>query len=71
MGQIGGDVRGAIGVEGRVDMYYVLPGHNELEAQQVMGSGISSSTSRPQWIYGHTAKPISYFRVLLQKECTI
>ena len=53
MGQIGGDVRGAIGVEGRVDMYYVLPGHNELEAQQVMGSGISSSTSRRQWIYGH------------------
>jgi len=53
MGQVGGDVREAVGVEGRVDMYYVLPGHNELEAQQVMGSGISSSTSGPQWIYGH------------------
>lgn len=57
IGQVGEDVREAIGVEGRVEMYYVLPGHNELEAQQVMGSGsfpsTSSSTARPQWIYGH------------------
>ncbi|KAI0287970.1 histone acetylation protein-domain-containing protein [Russula brevipes] len=39
IGQVGGEVREVIGAEGRVDMYYVLPGHNELEAQQ--------------WTYGH------------------
>jgi regulator of Ty1 transposition protein 109 len=54
MDQVGGDVREAIGVEGRVDMYHLLPGHNELEAQQVMGIATSSSsTANPPWIYGH------------------
>ena len=59
IGQVGEDVREAIGVEGRVGMYYVLPGHNELEARQVMGSGsfpstsTSTSSAEPQWIYGH------------------
>lgn len=53
MGQVGADVREAIGEEGRVDMFYVLPGHNELEAQQVMGNVTSSSTAKQHWIYGH------------------
>lgn len=57
IGQVGEDVREAIGVEGRVGMYYVLPGHNELEARQVMGSGsfpsTSTSSADEQWIYGH------------------
>jgi regulator of Ty1 transposition protein 109 len=53
MGQVGGNVREAMGTEGRVDMYHVLPGHNELEAQQVMGIVTSSSTAKPLWIYGH------------------
>ncbi|KAH9045091.1 histone acetylation protein-domain-containing protein [Lactarius hengduanensis] len=42
--------------QGRVDAYYVLPGHNELEAQQVMGVGFpppSSSSVAVQWVYGH------------------
>ena len=57
--QVGVDVREAIGVEGHVGMYYVLPGHNELEARQVMGSGFypststSTSSTEAQWIYGH------------------
>ncbi|KAF8490802.1 histone acetylation protein-domain-containing protein [Russula emetica] len=57
IGQVGEDVREAIGAEGRVGMYYVLPGHNQLEARQVMGSGsfpsTSTSSAEAQWIYGH------------------
>ncbi|KAI9463804.1 histone acetylation protein-domain-containing protein [Russula earlei] len=53
--QVGADMREAVGGEGRVEMYYVLPGHNELEAQQVMGGASfpSTSTATPQWLYGH------------------
>jgi regulator of Ty1 transposition protein 109 len=58
LGQVAGEVREAMGVEGRVDMYYVLPGHSELEAQQVVGTtsfpSNSSSASTPlHWVYGH------------------
>ncbi|KAH9969927.1 histone acetylation protein-domain-containing protein [Russula dissimulans] len=57
LGQVGSDVHEGVGVEGRVEMYYVLPGHNELEALQVMGGAsfpsISSSAAGPQWVYGH------------------
>ena len=57
IGQVGEDVREATGVEGRMGMYYVLPGHNELEARQVMGSGSFPSTSTSSvealWFYGH------------------
>ncbi|KAH9980018.1 histone acetylation protein-domain-containing protein [Lactifluus volemus] len=58
LGQVAGEVHEAMDVEGRVDMYYVLPGHSELEAQQVVGTtslpSNSSSTSTPlQWVYGH------------------
>jgi regulator of Ty1 transposition protein 109 len=65
LGQVGEDAREALGVEGRVDAYYVLPGHNELEAQQVMGgrsppSGTSSVAT--QWVYGH---PYSQTRIPL------
>jgi regulator of Ty1 transposition protein 109 len=58
LGQVAGEVREAMAVEGRVDMYYVLPGHSELEAQQVVGSTSfpSNSSSGPtplHWVYGH------------------
>ena len=57
LGQVGREVREEMGSEGRVDMYYVLPGHNELEAQQVVGgtSFPSNSSSAPMlhWVYGH------------------
>ena len=56
LSQIGEDTREILGVEGRVDAYYVLPGHNELEAQQVMGDRLSlsnSSSAAVQWVYGH------------------
>ncbi|KAI0301151.1 histone acetylation protein-domain-containing protein [Multifurca ochricompacta] len=58
LGQVGADVQEAMGSEGRVDMYYLLPGHNKLEAQQVMGctSFLSNSpppATMPPWVYGH------------------
>jgi regulator of Ty1 transposition protein 109 len=58
LGQVAGEVREAMGVEGRVDMYYVLPGHSELEAQQVVGgtsfpSNTSSAPAKLHWVYGH------------------
>lgn len=68
LGQVGEDAREALGVdavEGRVHAYYVLPGHNELEAQQVMGVGFpppSSSSVAVQWVYGH---PYSQTRIPL------
>ena len=52
LGQVGEDVREVLGAEGRVDAYYVLPGHNELEAKQVMGDR-SFSSAAAQWVYGH------------------
>ena len=63
MGQVGGDVREAVGVEGRVDMYYVLPGSKSWEvAFHHLLPGHNGSTDI------HTAKPISHFRVPLQNR---
>ncbi|KAI0264029.1 histone acetylation protein-domain-containing protein [Gloeopeniophorella convolvens] len=47
LGHVAADVRAAAG---RVGMYYVLPGHNELEALQVTGGAPGADGA---WLYGH------------------
>ena len=65
LGQVGEEARKALGVEGWVDAYYVLPGHNELEAQLVMRDRVlpsGPSSAAVQWVYGH---PYSQTRIPL------
>jgi hypothetical protein len=57
IGQAGREVREKIGVEGRVYMHHVLPGHNKLAVKQVVRvasfSYKSSSAVRLYSVYGH------------------
>ncbi|KAA1469757.1 hypothetical protein DENSPDRAFT_796610 [Dentipellis sp. KUC8613] len=62
LGEVAGQVLGSDSMRdgGRVKLYYILPGCNELEASQILGSAISASSSslslaspQPAWTYGH------------------
>ncbi|THH09266.1 hypothetical protein EW146_g8725 [Bondarzewia mesenterica] len=54
LGAVAGDLQASFGDQGKIRLYYVLPGYNELEAQQAIGAvPLSSMAGSPPWVYGH------------------
>ncbi|KAI0317668.1 histone acetylation protein-domain-containing protein [Amylostereum chailletii] len=53
LGKIGADVHRSMHKDGKIKMFYVLPGYNELEATQALSLPASSSDTEPAWMYGH------------------
>lgn len=55
LGSVAGDVQGTLGPAGKVRLYYLLPGCNELEAHQALGLAYApaDAINAPAWNYGH------------------